>query len=76
LSKFIWILMILAIGIVLASLIYTLTIARAQKAVKGEYDSPINENVQSHPYLRNPIFLSIIFFMVFVIIYVLYLSYQ
>jgi hypothetical protein len=37
--------------------IYTYSIGRNQK-LQGEYDTEINEKVQEHPYLRNPIFLA------------------
>nr|WP_111643543.1 hypothetical protein [Anoxybacillus vitaminiphilus] len=39
--------------------IYTYSIGRNQK-LQGEYDTEINEKVQEHPYLRNPVFLAYI----------------
>ncbi|RFU69952.1 hypothetical protein D0463_00930 [Bacillus sp. V59.32b] len=66
----------MVIGIILVSLIYTISAGRTQKAMKGEFDSQLNENVQNHPYLRNPIFLAIGFFFVFVVGYILYLSFR
>lgn len=74
LSTFIWILMILVIGIVLVSLVYTLTIGKTQKALKGEYDTQIDEKVQNHPYLRNPVFLAFVLFFILVLGYILYWS--
>ncbi|RUQ30618.1 hypothetical protein ELQ35_07965 [Peribacillus cavernae] len=71
---FIWILTVLVIGVILVSLIYTVSVGRTQKALKGEYDTQINENVQNHPYLRNPIFLAIAIFFIFVLGYILYWS--
>lgn len=73
-STFISILMILVIGIVLVSLVYTLIIGRTQKALKGEYDTQIDEKVQNHPYLRNPVFLAFALFFVLVLGYILYWS--
>lgn len=66
--------MILVIGIVLVSLIYTLIVGRTQKVMKGEFDTQIDEKVQNHPYLRNPIFLAFALFFVLVLGYILYWS--
>jgi hypothetical protein len=75
-STFIWILMLIVIGIILVSLIYTLRTAKTQKVLKGEYDTQINENVEGHPYVRNPVFLAIVFFIIFTFGYILYWSFR
>ncbi|RFU63530.1 hypothetical protein D0466_12020 [Peribacillus glennii] len=66
--------MALAVGIVLVSLVYTLVAGRTQKALKGEYDTQIDEKIQQHPYLRNPVFLSFALFFILVLGYILYWS--
>jgi hypothetical protein len=68
--------MLLVIGIVLVSLVYTLSVGRTQKVLKGEYDEQIDDKVQNHPYLRNPVFLAIAFFVLFIFVYILYLSFR
>ncbi|WP_174733747.1 hypothetical protein [Mesobacillus harenae] len=46
-------------GILLVSFFYTLSLFRS-RGVVAEHDSKIPENVQEHPYLRNPVFLTYI----------------
>lgn len=58
-------------GIVGYSLYYTLVIAKTQKAAK-EIDAPIDEKVQQHPYLRNPIFIAYIVMLVVLVGFVIY----
>jgi hypothetical protein len=64
---------IVIVGILAVSLVYTLSVARQQKAVEGEIDTKIPKPVQKHVYLSNPIFLSYgIFFalLLFIILFV------
>lgn len=56
---YIWMLMIVMAGVVGYSLYYTLVISKSQKTAK-EFDGPIDEKVQEHPYMRNPIFIAYI----------------
>ncbi len=44
--------------IALISLFYTWVIARDQKKLQGEFDTQLDEKVQAHPYIRNPIFIA------------------
>ncbi|MFC0045579.1 hypothetical protein ACFFMF_14275 [Metabacillus iocasae] len=47
------------VGIIaLISLFYTWIIARDQKKLQGEFDTQLDEKVQAHPYIRNPIFIA------------------
>lgn len=73
-SIYIWMLMIVMAGIVAYSLYYTLVIAKSQKTAK-EFDAPIDEKVQAHPYLRNPIFLSYIVMGVIFVFLVIYFAF-
>ncbi|MFE8703508.1 hypothetical protein ACFYKX_23370 [Cytobacillus sp. FJAT-54145] len=57
-SQYMFILMVISIGVLVFSLGYTLAVARNQKALKGVLDSSIPEKVQEHAYIRNPIFLT------------------
>ncbi|MGE7764309.1 hypothetical protein [Peribacillus sp. NPDC096540] len=57
-STYIWILLIVVIVMALYLLFYTYSVAKTQK-VKGRYDSSIDESVKEHPYLRNPVFVSL-----------------
>lgn len=57
--------------IVAYSLYYTLVIAKSQKTAK-EFDAPVNEKVQEHPYLRNPIFIAYIVMLVVLVGFVIY----
>ncbi|WP_409305244.1 hypothetical protein [Peribacillus sp. SCS-155] len=68
------ILIIFAAAIILFSVFYTLSVGRKQRAVQGEYDSPINESVRRHPYLLNPIFLAISLFVVLAFVLIFYWS--
>lgn len=67
-------LMIVVAGIVAYSLYYTLVIVRSQKVAK-EFDAPIAEKVQEHPYLRNPIFIAYIVFAVIVVGIIIYFAF-
>ncbi|MDZ5470599.1 hypothetical protein SM124_02435 [Bacillus sp. 31A1R] len=57
-SMYMTILLIISMGILLFSLGYTLSIARAQRAVKGTQDTAIPDKVKDHAYIRNPVFLT------------------
>ena len=73
-SIYIWMLMIVMAGIVAYSLYYTLVIARSQKTAK-EFDAPIHEKVQEHPYLRNPIFIAYIVLAVILVVIIIYYAF-
>lgn len=66
--------MIVMAGVVVYSLYYTLVIARSQKTAK-EFDAPVDEKVQQHPYLRNPIFISYLVMLVVLVGFVIYYAF-
>ncbi|MDQ0243958.1 flagellar basal body-associated protein FliL [Bacillus fengqiuensis] len=56
--------MILSVLVFLVSvvgLIYTYVVMKNQKYLQSEMDTKLNERVQSHPYIRNPIFIAYVF---------------
>ncbi|GLB60394.1 hypothetical protein [Cytobacillus sp. NCCP-133] len=57
-SMFAWIILFIGLGVLVFSLIYTLFVAKERKAVKGDIDTEIPDQVQKHAYIRNPIFLT------------------
>ncbi|MCL6585703.1 MAG: hypothetical protein K6T72_04160 [Anoxybacillus sp.] len=52
-----FILSILILLIAVIGFIYTVMLGRRQK-LQGEYDAPINDKIQEHPYVRNPVLLA------------------
>lgn len=58
-STYIWILIILVAAMSVYLLVYTLATVKGEKAVKGKYDTTIDDSVKEHPYLLNPIFVSL-----------------
>jgi hypothetical protein len=63
---------IVIVGVLAVSLVYTLVVARKQKAVEGEMDSTIPKPVQKHIYSSNPIFLSYGIFFALVLFIILF----
>lgn len=63
---------IVIVGVLAVSLVYTLVVARRQKAVEGEIDSTIPKPVQKHIYTSNPIFLSYGIFFALVLFIILF----
>ncbi|MDF0725381.1 hypothetical protein PY093_01490 [Cytobacillus sp. S13-E01] len=59
--------LILAIG-----LVYTYRLGTRQHNMRGEYDTEINEKVQDHPYIRNPVFLTYAVASALVIAFIIY----
>jgi hypothetical protein len=56
-------------------LLYTINVGRLVDARKSEIDTPLNEKIQRHPYLRNPVFLAIMIAAAFILIYIFYLAF-
>ncbi|MGR3763670.1 hypothetical protein [Rossellomorea sp. NS-SX7] len=75
-SIFIILLSLIAIGVAGYSLYYTFRVAGQEKRLKGDFDTDIPEAVKQHPYIRNPVFLAILVFTVFVVVMILYLSFN
>ncbi|AOH54106.1 hypothetical protein ABE28_007055 [Peribacillus muralis] len=74
-STYIWILLIVVTVMALYLLYYTYSVARAQK-VKARYDSTIDDTVKEHPYLKNPIFVSLIVGTVLVAGFIFYYAFR
>ncbi|MDQ0229533.1 hypothetical protein [Metabacillus malikii] len=74
-SHFSTILLGLAVVIAVISLIYTFRVGRDISARRAKYDGPIDEKVQEHPYIRNPIFLACLIAGIFSLAYIFYLAY-
>jgi hypothetical protein len=63
---------IVIVGVLAVSLVYTLVVARKQKAAEGDIDTNIPKPVQKHIYLSNPIFLSYGIFFTLVLFIILF----
>lgn len=64
----------LVTGIAVISLVFTLAVARGQKQLKGEIDTPIDKSVKQNVYLRNPIFLAYVIFFVLTILTIIFFA--
>ncbi|MDX8364873.1 hypothetical protein ACSVDA_11305 [Cytobacillus sp. Hm23] len=69
-----FILMIISILILTIGLIYTYRLGRALKLQQDEYDPELNEKVQDHPVMRNPIFITYLIALGLVVAYMIYLA--
>ncbi|MBK5445718.1 hypothetical protein ACWF7H_05335 [Peribacillus butanolivorans] len=74
-STYIWILLIVVIIMALYLLFYTYSVAKTQK-VKERYDSSIDESVKEHPYLRNPVFVSLFIGTILIAGFIFYYAFQ
>ncbi|MGM0920000.1 MAG: hypothetical protein ACQEWW_02055 [Bacillota bacterium] len=74
-DKFTMALAILAVMIAGGGLLYTIGVGRLVDTRKSEIDTPMNEKVQAHPYLRNPIFLACLIAAAFIAVYIFYLAF-
>jgi hypothetical protein len=63
----------IALLVLTGGLIYTYKIGSRQK-LQREYDTEINEKVEEHPYIRNPVFLAYIIGIGLVIAYMIYIA--
>ncbi len=66
------ILCLLVIGISIFALVYTIMIGRQQKALKNDLDTDIPHEVEQHPYLRNPIFISMFVGTLLITLFIIY----
>ncbi|WP_057912269.1 hypothetical protein [Peribacillus muralis] len=74
-STYIWILLIIVTIMAIYLLYYTYSVARAQK-VKARFDSTIDDSVKEHPYLKNPIFVSLIVGTILVAGFIFYYAFR
>ncbi|WP_243354498.1 hypothetical protein [Bacillus litorisediminis] len=75
-SSFMLILTLGAVVISIFALVYTYYVARQQRVLRGEVDSKIGEDVQDHPYARNPVFLAYLIFGGLILLFILFFAYQ
>ncbi|MCA1062180.1 hypothetical protein QTG56_19155 [Rossellomorea sp. AcN35-11] len=73
-SIYMIVLALIVIGVAGYSLVYTFRVAGQEKRLKGEYDTDIPDVVKEHPYIRNPIFLSILIGTILIALFILYWS--
>ncbi|CAM3805716.1 hypothetical protein GCM10009865_30530 [Aeromicrobium ponti] len=73
-SMYMMIILLIGAGILVYSLVYTLFVAKERKAVRGDIDTELPDNVQKHAYLRNPVFLTYFIFFLILIPMVIYFS--
>ncbi|KXG10375.1 hypothetical protein PNH38_10945 [Anoxybacillus rupiensis] len=52
-----FILSIIVLLIAIIGFLYTYSLGRRQK-LQEQYDAPVNEKIQEHPYIRNPVLLA------------------
>ncbi|WP_243293057.1 hypothetical protein [Bacillus sp. FJAT-47783] len=69
-----FILGIIALIILVTSLVLTMRAGKLVDTRQSEFDSKINEKVQEHPYIRNPIFLAYVIGIGVVIVYLIYMG--
>ncbi|WP_239673700.1 hypothetical protein [Mangrovibacillus cuniculi] len=72
-SQFIWILILLSIGLAGYAFYYSWKVGKQEEAFEGEVDHDIPEKVQEHAYIRNPVFLSMAIATLLVILYIIYM---
>lgn len=64
----------IAMAILAVSLIYTMVLAKSQKALKSELDTKIPHAVQEHAYMKNPVFLTYALFFALVILIIVFFA--
>jgi hypothetical protein len=65
---------VIAFLILVVGFIYTYRIGKNQRYQRGEYDTEINEKVQDHPYIRNPVFIAYFIFIALLLAYLIYIA--
>ena len=68
------ILSVFILVILIVGLIYTFRLGENQKFQRSEFDTEINEKVQDHPIIRNPVFLTYIIGIGLVTAYMIYMA--
>ncbi|KEZ53981.1 hypothetical protein ACK1LH_08040 [Metabacillus indicus] len=74
-DKFTLALAILAFMIAGGGLLYTIGVGRLVDTRKSEHDTQMNEKIQAHPYIRNPVFLACLIAAAFIAVYIFYLAF-
>ena len=73
-SIFMIVLALIVLGIAGYSLVYTFRLAGQEKRLKGDFDTDIPDVVKEHPYIRNPVFLSILIGTILIALFIIYWS--
>lgn len=66
------VLSVISLLILVIGFFYTMKIVKNTKYQSGGYDTEINEKVQDHPYIRNPVFLTYLIAAILVIALIVY----
>lgn len=69
-----FIIAVLAVLILVSGLYYTYKLGRSQEVAQSKYDTEINEKVQDHIFIRNPVFITYAVGLFLVIAYIVYLT--
>lgn len=64
----------IAMAILAVSLIYTMVLAKSQKALKSELDTKIPHAVQEHAYMKNPVLLTYALFFALIILLIVFFA--
>jgi hypothetical protein len=67
---------VIALLVLATSLIYTFRVGRLVSVRKSNLDTQINEKIQDHPYMRNPVFLAFVIAGLASLAYIFYLAYM
>ena len=73
-SIFMIVLALIVLALAGYSLVYTYRLAGQEKRLKGEFDADIPDVVKEHPYIRNPVFLSILIGTILIALFIIYWS--
>ena len=75
-SYFTIVLGVIALLVLAISLIYTFRVGRLVSVRKSNLDTQINEKIQDHPYMRNPVFFAYVIAGLVSLAYIFYLAYS
>jgi hypothetical protein len=73
-STFMTMLLLVGAGVLVVSLLFTWSLGKTMKRSTANLDGKIPEGVQSHAYIRNPIFLSYLITMLIALIVIVYFA--
>ncbi|MBM6617627.1 hypothetical protein [Bacillus suaedaesalsae] len=68
------VLMVVGVLVLLGGLLYTLKLGKNTKYQTEGYDTEINGKVKSHPYMRNPVFLTYIIAAIITLAFIAYFA--
>ncbi|MGM0873404.1 MAG: hypothetical protein ACQEWV_01155 [Bacillota bacterium] len=65
---------VIVLLVLATSLFYTVRVGKLVSARKSNVDTQINEKVQDHPYIRNPVFLAYVIAGLLALAFIFYLA--